>query len=160
MKRENPHDTAPHLAIGALSRGAGVKIETIRYYERVALLAPPARTEGGHRLYDSAHLLRLNFIRRARELGFTLEEVRALLKLADSRDQPCAEVQKVAAHHLTDVRAKLAMLRTIEDVLAEMVERCGKGSSPGCPLLEALLDKRPQSVATNLSDEDDRSLDA
>lgn len=143
MRGAISQNTVPGFPIGALSRRAGVKIETIRYYERSGLLAAPGRTEGGHRVYDVHHLLRLNFVRRARDLGFTLDEIRALLKLADSRDQPCGEVQKVATHHLVDVRAKLAALQTIEGVLAEMVDQCGKGTSPDCPLLEALLDVVP-----------------
>lgn len=133
-------EDARGFPIGALSRRAGVKIETIRYYERIELLASPDRTEGGHRVYGSKHLLRLNFIRRARDLGFTIEEIRALLKLADSQDQPCADVHKVASHHLTDVRAKLAALQTIEGVLSRMVDQCSTGAAPECPLLEALLD--------------------
>lgn len=140
MARQILHEDARGFPIGALSRRAGVKIETIRYYERIDLLASPDRTDGGHRVYGSRHLLRLNFIRRARDLGFTIEEIRALLKLADSQDQPCADVQKVASHHLADVRAKLAALQTIEGVLAKMVDQCGTGASPECPLLEALLD--------------------
>lgn len=134
------HEAGRGFPIGALSRRTGVKIETIRYYERIDLLASPDRTEGGHRVYGSSHLLRLNFIRRARDLGFTIQEIRALLKLADTRDQPCADVHKVALHHLADVRAKLAALQTIENVLAKMVDQCGTGASPECPLLEALLD--------------------
>jgi len=82
----------------------------------------------------------LNFVRRARDLGFTIDEIRALLKLAGSRDQPCADVREVASHHLGDVRAKLTALQTIEGVLAKMVDQCGTGGSPECPLLEALLD--------------------
>lgn len=140
MVRANLHEDARGFSIGAVSRRAGVKIETIRYYERIALLASPDRTDGGHRVYGSSNLLRLNFVRRARDLGFTIEEIRALLKLADSRDQPCADVHKVASHHLADVRAKLAALQTIEGVLAKMVDQCGTGASPECPLLEALLE--------------------
>lgn len=143
MAVANFANAIPGFSIGTLSRRAGVNIETIRYYERIVLLPSPGRTEGGHRVYDTGHLLRLNFVRRARDLGFTLDEIRALLKLADARDQPCTEVQKVATHHLADVRVKLAALQKIESVLAEMVDQCGRGTSPDCPLLEALLDGTP-----------------
>jgi MerR family transcriptional regulator, mercuric resistance operon regulatory protein len=97
-----------HLKIGALSKQADCNIETIRYYERIRLLPVPPRTHGGYRLYGLEHLKRLNFIRRARELGFTLNEVRALLKLADDRSQSCGEVRALATAHLDDVCAKIA----------------------------------------------------
>ena len=138
--RKNSREDTDGFSIGALSRRSGVKIETIRYYERIALIVSPSRTEGGHRVYNSGHLQRLNFVRRARNLGFTLDEIRALLKLAESQDEPCEDVHKVAAHHLADVRVKLAALEGMERVLAEMVDQCGQGASPDCPLLEALLE--------------------
>jgi MerR family mercuric resistance operon transcriptional regulator len=136
-------DTTPRLPIGAPSKGTGCNIETIRYYERIGLLPRPARTEGGHRMYGMGHLKRLGFIRRARDLGFTVEEIRALLRLVDERDQPCAEVQEVAVRHLADVRAKVAALRKMERVLKEMVARCETGGPPDCPLIEALFDEAP-----------------
>lgn len=139
MDRALLNDTMPRLPIGALSKGTGCNIETIRYYEKIGLLPRPGRSEGGHRMYGKGHLKRLGFIRRARELGFTVEEIRALLRLVDERDQPCAEVQKVASAHLGDVRAKIAALRAMERVLKDMVSRCGEGATPECPLLEALF---------------------
>ena len=129
---------SPHLAIGELSKRTGCNIETIRYYEKVGLLAAPARTEGGHRMYGTAHLQRLSFIRRSRELGFTLEEVRALLRLSDERDQPCADVKEVGVAHLADVRSKIADLRAMEAALEILVVKCGDGREPVCPLIEAL----------------------
>lgn len=132
-------DTAPRLPIGELSRRTRVNIETVRYYEKIGLMPAPARSEGGHRLYGNGHLLRLNFVRRARDLGFTLNEIRDLLDLAEKRDRPCAEARVVAAAHLSDVRAKLAALRKMEKVLVEMVARCADGSTPDCPILEALF---------------------
>src|SRR3546814_8957570 len=89
MDRKNLQDTAPRLPIGMLSRRTGCNIETIRYYEKIGLLPAPARSDGGHRLYGHGHLMRLGFVRRARELGFTLDEIRALLRLAEDRDRPC-----------------------------------------------------------------------
>src|SRR5712664_493819 len=102
------------LAIGTLSKNTGTNVETIRYYERVRLLPAPARSPGGYRLYGTGHLRRLSFIRRARALGFSLEQVRTLLKLADERKRPCAEVRVVAEAHLDDVRAKIADLQVME----------------------------------------------
>lgn len=143
MDKEALRDTVPRLAIGALSRHTGVNIETVRYYERIGLLPPPARSEGGHRLYGGGHLMRLNFVRRARDLGFTLDEIRGLLELAEKRDRPCAEAREVAVGHLSDVRAKIADLQTMERVLVDMVARCAGGSTPECPLIEALFDPTP-----------------
>lgn len=140
MDKSALRDTTPQFAIGVLSRRTGVNIETVRYYERIGLIPAPARSEGGHRLYGEGHLLRLNFVRRARDLGYTLNEVRALLDLAEQRDRPCAEAREVAAVHLTDVRSKIISLRAMERVLSDMVARCAEGSTPDCPIIEALFD--------------------
>ncbi len=131
------------LAIGTLSKRTGCNIETIRYYERTALLPAPARSPGGYRLYGAAHLKRLAFIRRARTLGFSIEEVRTLLDLADHRRRPCAEARIVAAAHLDDVRAKIADLKVMERVLKETVARCSEGTGSHCPLIEALYRDGP-----------------
>jgi MerR family transcriptional regulator, mercuric resistance operon regulatory protein len=125
------------LAIGKLSQRTGCNIETIRYYERVGLLPAPGRSPGGYRLYGTAHLERLTFIRRARALGFSIEEVRTLLNLADKRKRPCAEVRVVAARHLEAVRAKIADLKSMERVLRETVSRCAKGDGWHCPVIDA-----------------------
>jgi MerR family transcriptional regulator, mercuric resistance operon regulatory protein len=129
---------AGSLAIGELSRLTGVHIETIRYYERVGMLIAPSRTAGGRRLYDHGYVRTLAFIRRARELGFTLEEIRALVELSGSERPSCAEVRKIASHHLEDVRRKLADLTRLEAILAETVARCVRNASPVCPVLDML----------------------
>ena len=90
------------LTIGKLANSAGTNLETVRYYERIGLMPEPGRTEGGHRNYAAAHVRRLTFIRRARELGFAIEDIRALLELAEPGRVSCGEVQKIAAHHLHD----------------------------------------------------------
>lgn len=131
-------DQAGRIAIGALSKHTGTNIETIRYYERVGLLPAPGRSSGGYRLYGTEHLKRLNFIRRARALGFSLAEVRKLLTLADQRRRPCAEVRVVATAHLEDVKGKIADLRQMERVLKETVARCEAGSGSHCPMIDAL----------------------
>src|SRR3546814_6700108 len=105
MDQQTLQDTAPRLAIGALSRRTGVNIETVRYYERIGLLPPPARSGGGHRLYGGGHLMRLNFVRRARDVGFTLDAIRALREPAAKRDRPWAEARGVAETHIPDLRA-------------------------------------------------------
>lgn len=147
---------ASHIAtaawpIGAVSQRTRVNIETIRYYERVGLLPRPRRTEGGYRLYDGSDVKRLAFIRRSRELGFGLDEIRALLKLADERPGTCAEVKALGERHLGDVEAKLADLRKMQRVLKELVSRCADGTVPDCPLIEALYDP-PDADAPAISE--------
>jgi MerR family mercuric resistance operon transcriptional regulator len=127
------------IQIGELSRRTGCNIETIRYYERIALLPAPARSAGRYRVYDTADVRRLAFIRRSRELGFTLDEVRTLLALsANVEEGVCAEARAIAASHLVEVRAKIADLRAMERVLADAVRRCTAGELPGCPIIDAL----------------------
>jgi MerR family mercuric resistance operon transcriptional regulator len=127
------------IQIGELSRRTGCNIETIRYYERIALLPPPVRSAGRYRVYDTADIRRLAFIRRARELGFTLSEIRTLLSLsADDWQGTCANVREVAEKHLAAVRAKIADLRAMEHVLSDAVQRCAAGEVLGCPILDAL----------------------
>ena len=130
MKRE--------LTIGALSEHSSVHIETIRYYERIGLLPAPPRSQGGHRLYGSEHRKRLVFIRRSRELGFTLDEIRNLLSLM-SGGRTCGEVQAVALEHVKHIRAKIADLRRIERTLTETATRCKGGDTPECPILDPLV---------------------
>lgn len=131
-------DGSSRIAIGRLSKDTGTNVETIRYYERIGLLPPPARSAGGYRLYRPDHLKRLNFVRRARVLGFSIDEIRTLLRLADERRRPCAEVRVVAEAHLTDVRAKIADLRRMERVLKTTVAGCAQGGRRDCPVIEAL----------------------
>ena len=122
-----------------LARRTGANLETVRYYEKVGLLPPPPRTASGYRSYDGAHERRLGFVLRARELGFSLEEISALLRLVDEREQPCAEARGLAATHLADVRAKITDLKRMERVLKDVVAQCGDGMRPDCPLIETLF---------------------
>ena len=116
---------------GILAAESGVKAETIRYYEKINLMPEPARTEGGHRLYEDAHLQRLRFIRRSRELGFTL---------VDGQQVSCEKVQHIADAHIKDVRAKIADLRKIERILRDMSSQCSGEDVPDCPIIELLQD--------------------
>lgn len=134
---------AARFAIGTLSKRTGCNVETIRYYERAGLLTASTRSPGGYRLYGAEHPKRLTFIRRARALGFSVHEVRTLLKLADERRRPCAEVRVVAAAHLADVRSKIADLQAMERVLRKTVARCADGAGSHCPLIEALYRDGP-----------------
>jgi MerR family transcriptional regulator, mercuric resistance operon regulatory protein len=123
--------------IGRLSASSGVHIETIRYYERIALLAPPPRTAGGRRLYGENDLRALVFIRRSRELGFSLEEIRTLMRLA-TQGASCRQVRAIALPRLEDIRARLRDLREMERSLEAALSRCSGRDVPECPLLDAL----------------------
>ena len=125
------------LSIGALARATGTKVETIRYYERAGLLPAPARTGGNYRAYDPGHLDRLGFIRRARDLGFSLDEVRALLRLSDQRDRSCDEVDRIARAHLADVERKIADLAALGAELRQMIGQCGQSTVAECRIIEA-----------------------
>lgn len=127
------------IKIGMLSERTGCNIETIRYYERIELLPPPPRSQGGYRLYGAEHLKRLTFIRRSRELGFTLEEVRGLLRLVDGGDYSCAEVKAFTLDHVDQVRRKIVDLRKLEKVLKDMASQCDGGEVPECPVIDALF---------------------
>jgi len=131
-------DADPSFTIGQLSKRTGCNIETIRYYERVALMPEPARSAGGHRIYDGNLLKRLGFIRRSRELGLSIGQIRELLALVDGGDLTCAEVKGVTLDHLEDVRRKLADLRKIERVLNDMAKACAGETTPDCTIIEAL----------------------
>jgi MerR family mercuric resistance operon transcriptional regulator len=126
------------ITIGRLAEAAGVNLETVRYYERIELMPPPPRTGGGHRAYDGTHVRRLAFIRHARELGFGIEDIRALLRLSEPDHRSCAEVRDIASVHLAVVRDKLARLRALERVLAATVDECTGEPVPACPVLDML----------------------
>jgi len=126
------------LTIGRLAAATGVNLETVRYYERIELMPPPARTASGHRAYEHAHVQRLAFIRRARELGFSIEQIRALLALAEPSRVSCGEVRKIARTHLNEVRAKLADLTRLEGILAATIVQCTGDPAPSCPVLDML----------------------
>jgi len=134
------------LSIGALSKHTDCNIETIRYYERIGMLPEPPRTEGGHRVYREDHLKRLVFIRRSRELGFNLEDVRGLLCLVDSGHYTCAEIKRMTVAQLRSVRSRLADLQRLERVLQQMASQCPDDDGADCPVIEALFggtDKAP-----------------
>ena len=129
------------IRIGELARRTGCNIETIRYYERIGLVPHPPRSAGRYRLYETEDVRRLVFVRRARELGFSLDEIRALLAL--SSDGTCIEVRELAARHLANVRVKIADLRAMDRALTEAVRRCDGGHLPGCPLIDTLSAAAP-----------------
>lgn len=126
------------LTIGHLARETGTKVETVRFYEKSGLLPTPSRTEGNYRSYDAAHLNRLSFIRRARDLGFSLDQVRALLALSDDRNQSCSAVDTVAKEHRAEVERKIADLQSLKDELDRMIDQCGCGVVADCRIIESL----------------------
>ena len=123
---------------GELAQRSGCNIETVRFYEKRGFLPPPPRTAGGHRDYAPDHLKRLTFIRRSRELGFTLDEVRGLLALVDGNAWTCAEVRAMTLEHLADVRRKIADLEQLARILDDMAAQCEGGPIPECPVVDAL----------------------
>ena len=135
---------AEAFPIGALSKRSGVNVETIRYYERAKMLTPPPRTASGRRMYDAKDLRTLVFIRRSRELGFSLDDIRGLLRLGSPDRATCHEVREIAAHHLQHIRAKLGDLRKLERLLAKTVAKCSGKTAPDCPVLDILDIQRPK----------------
>ena len=125
--------------IGALSERTGCNIETIRYYERIGLLPAPPRTAGGRRLYSHTHLKRLTFIRRSRQLGFHLGEIRELLNLVDGGSYTCDEVKELTLTHAGEVERKIVDLQRMSGVLRKMTSKCSGVKVPDCPIIDALF---------------------
>lgn len=126
------------MLIGRLAAETGVNIETIRYYERVGLISAPPRTAGGHRTYDEQQVQQLIFIRRGRELGFSLDDIRSLLALASQTNVACAGAKKIALRQLEGVRGRIASLKKLERALGKMSGDCQPGTDKPCPIFEAL----------------------
>ncbi|WBU59351.1 MerR family transcriptional regulator [Paracoccus albus] len=128
-------------SIGQMSKRTGVKVPTIRYYEEVGLLDASGRTEGNQRRYDKAGLERLGFIKHARELGFSLDAINALIDLQDHPDRSCAEANEIAQAQLVDVRQRIARLRALEAELIRIADGCsGNGVTSDCYVLASLAD--------------------
>jgi len=126
------------IGIGELAKRSGVGHETIRYYERESLLPPPQRTAANYRRYPPSSVTRLRFIRMAKELGYTLDEIRELLSLQDANGHR-ADVKKLARHKLRQIQTRIAELQRMEAALAGMYRRCsGQGPVQGCPIIETL----------------------
>jgi Cu(I)-responsive transcriptional regulator len=130
------------ISIGAVAKRTGCTVPTVRYYEDIGLLSPAARTDAGQRQYGESTLRRLTFIRRCRDFGFSIEQVRELVGLVDQPDRPCLEVRSIAAVHLAEVRRKLDQLKALEDSLNAFVcsceTACAGGAAVDCSILEDL----------------------
>lgn len=128
-----------NLKIGDLARATGTKVVTIRYYEKIGLLGAPDRSAGNYRSYDAAALARLRFIRRCRNLGFSLDQIRELLDLSSDVARPCAEVDRITATHLADVERKIADLNALARELRQIGAACdGGGTISNCRILDAI----------------------
>lgn len=128
------------MRIGTLSAQTGCNIETIRYYERIGIMDAPPRS-GRYRDYGPADIERLRFVRRGRELGFSLDEIRALLSLAPRQDLHCDEVRDIAAGQLASVRSRISDLRKMEKALSSLVGQCKRSDQNICPVVESLAGK-------------------
>lgn len=130
------------MKIGELAQRAGVPIDTVRYYERQGLLPQPPRQPSGYRSFQAADIVRLRFVKRAKALGFTLEEIRDLLALSSRREDDMGSLKQAAQQKLAGVEAKLAELTRIRDGLRTLVQACpGHGALDACPILHALDEK-------------------
>ncbi len=127
------------LSRGILAKQSGVKSETIRYYEKIGLMPDPVRSSGGHRVYNKKHLQRISFIRRCRELGFNLKDVRGLLDLVDGSKYTCSEVRDYTTIHINDIKQKIRDLQKMQRTLKIMVSQCDGKLVPECPIIDALL---------------------
>lgn len=129
-----------HLSIGQMATQAKCKVETVHYYEKTGLMPEPPRTAGGHRMYTLTHAKRLNFIRRSRELGFNISQVRELLIFIDEPDHYCSEVKAMAMSKRQEIQQKIDDLKSLQSALDEMVNQCrgAKYSVDDCSIIEAL----------------------
>lgn len=139
------------LTIGKLSKATDTAVETIRYYEKIGLLPQPPRTNGNYRSYGESELQRLSFIRRSRDLGFSIDQVRALLSLADEKHQSCAEVDALARRQLEMVERKITDLTALRDELYDLLDQCRRDTIASCRIIERLQPdaKRSRIKATS-----------
>lgn len=126
------------FTIGELGRATRTSAETIRYYEKIGLLGQPVRSAGNYRRYRAADLARLTFVRRARDIGFTVDQVRALLHLADEREHDCCDVDRLARAHLLTIERKIAGLSALKEQLTGLLASCQGGTVADCRIMEAL----------------------
>lgn len=137
------------LSIGGLARRSGTNPPTIRYYEEIGLVRRAARRDGGHRTYGDDDLKRLTFIRRCRELGFPIDQVRSLVDLLENGDRSCLEARELARRNLEDIQTKLSELKALEADLTKLVTDCDAacvgGPGPDCVILEDLTQTQARS---------------
>ena len=133
--------------IGNLARASGVGVETVRYYERRGLVPQPSRATGAYRRYTHGHVSRIRFIRRAQELGFSLDEIETLLELQDGTDRH--SIRRIAGKRLEETRRRIAGLQRIERVLQHLLHECeGHGKAPRCPIIAAIAEDHDGELAS------------
>ena len=131
------------ISIGDLAKGTGTRVVTVRYYEQIGLMPVPSRTAGNYRTYSNEHMRRLRFIRRCRDLGFTLDQIRDLLRLSSQKDEECADVDRITAQHLIEIEQKTSDLKRLARELRRLNECCqGNGIIADCRIIEALSPNR------------------
>jgi|TARA_R110002072_G_scaffold727_1_gene5270 DNA-binding transcriptional MerR regulator len=133
-------DRPPQFSIGQLAKEAGCSVQIIRHYEKIGLLAESQRTAGGQRRYNSAHQRRLAFLRHARDLGFSLDQIRELLRLRDNPGGSCADADSIASTHLREVNQRIASLTAMKEELERMLDHGCGGRVEDCRVVEALSD--------------------
>ncbi len=133
------------LTIGKVSRETGCNIETIRFYEREGILPSPQRTAGGHRIYNQSLVERIVFVRRCRELGFSMLEIRQLLSVVDQNNISCEQVKEIAERHLEDIAIRIEDLRKMQDTLGQLAQKCSGEDVPDCPIIIALQRAKVES---------------
>lgn len=136
----NPITKPREFGIGELSRQTDVNIETIRYYERIGVMPKPARTDGGNRTYQTEQAKRLFFVKRSRDLGFSLKEIRSLLQMVDRQDFTCGQIHDVTIRQLENIQQKISDLKKLEKTLGQMAEECSNGDIPYCPIIDTLFE--------------------
>lgn len=134
------------FTIGRMAAASGCNVQTIRYYEQIAILPSPPRSAGNQRLYDQAHVDRARFVRHSRELGFSLEQIRELLKLSDDPERPCTEIDEIVLAHLGAVEEKIARLEKFRGELKRMASICAGGKVSQCQIISALAEPETQQT--------------
>ena len=137
------HPSATQVAIGTAARRAGVSPRMVRHYESLGLLAPVARTEAGYRQYSEADIHALLFIRRARDLGFSMPEIATLLGLWQDKQRASASVKQIAQTHIDDLQQRIAAMQAMQRTLAQLVSCCAGDARPDCPILDDLAANDP-----------------
>ena len=132
------HKVVKGLRRHELARLTCSNLETVGYYEKIGLLPEPPRSANGYRVYDETHVRRFRFVLRGRDLGFSIEEVRSLLRLVDGGGYTCAEVNDIAVSHLRGIQSKIADLNKLALILDNMTSQCSKGQMPECPIIDTL----------------------